>query len=69
MPAVRAAAAVSHQGTLVQVATLENIKQNVQRLQAATPILSKAHQAGKVKIVGGLYYLDTGKVELVSRTQ
>lgn len=65
MPAVRTAAAGSHQGTLVQAATIENIKQNVQRLQTATPILSRAVQAGKVKVVGGVYHLDTGKVELV----
>jgi len=65
MPAVRGAAAGPHQGTLVQAATIENIKQNVQRLHAATPILSKAAQAGKLKVVGALYHLDTGKVELV----
>ncbi|MCC2597281.1 carbonic anhydrase [Pusillimonas sp. MFBS29] len=65
MPAVRAAAAEPHQGTLAQAATIENIKQNVQRLQQATPILSRAVQAGKTKVAGGLYHLDTGKVELV----
>lgn len=66
MPAVRAAAAAPHQGTLLQAATILNIKQNVQRLQEATPILSKAVQAGKVKVVGGLYDLGTGRVDLVA---
>lgn len=66
MPAVRAAAAASHQGTLLQAATIQNIKQNVQRLQESTPILSRAVQSGQVKIVGGLYHLDTGRVELVA---
>lgn len=66
MPAVRAAAAQAHQGTLLQAATIENIKQNVQRLQEATPILSAAVNAGKVKVVGGLYHLETGQVELVA---
>lgn len=66
MPAVRAASAKAHQGTLLQAATIENIKQNVQRLQKATPILSKAVQAGKVKVVGGLYELETGRVKLVA---
>ncbi|WP_245150677.1 carbonic anhydrase [Pollutimonas harenae] len=65
MPAVRAAAK-SHQGTLVQAATIENIKQNAKRLQEATPILSRAVQAGQVKVVGGLYHLGTGEVELVA---
>lgn len=66
MPAARAAAAQSHQGALVQAATIENIKQNVQRLQEATPILSNAVQTGKIKVVGGLYELETGRVELVA---
>jgi carbonic anhydrase len=66
MPAVRAAAAEPHKGTLLQAATLQNIRQNVQRLQEATPILSKAVQAGKVKVVGGLYALETGRIDLVA---
>jgi carbonic anhydrase len=66
MPAVRAAAAEPHQGTLIQAATIQNIKQTVQQLQEATPILSKAVRAGKVKVVGGLYHLETGRVELVA---
>lgn len=65
MPAVRAAAAEPQQGKLLQAATIQNIKQNVQRLQKATPILSRAVQEGKVKVVGGLYILDTGQVELI----
>lgn len=66
MPAVRAAAAAPHTGTLLQAATVENIKQNVQRLQEATPILSKAVQAEQVKVVGGLYDLETGRIALVA---
>lgn len=66
MPSVRAAAAQPHKGTLLQAATIENIKHNVQSLQEATPILSKAVQAGKVKVIGGLYHLETGTVELVA---
>ncbi|NYT78927.1 carbonic anhydrase [Alcaligenaceae bacterium] len=65
-PSVRAAAEQPHKGTLLQAATLQNIKHNVQQLQKATPILSKAVEAGKLKIVGGLYDLETGKVELVA---
>ncbi|MDP2769648.1 MAG: carbonic anhydrase, partial [Giesbergeria sp.] len=61
----RAAAADTHQGTLAQAATIQNIKLNVQRLQEATPILSKAVQAEKVKVIGGLYHLDTGRVERI----
>lgn len=66
MPAVRAAAAEPHEGTLIHAATVQNIKQNVKQLQEATPILSKMVQEGKIKVVGGLYHLDTGRVELVA---
>jgi carbonic anhydrase len=66
MPAVRAAAAEPQTGSLLQAATIENIKQNVRRLQEATPILSKAVQAAQVKVVGGLYDLETGRIELVA---
>jgi len=45
------------------------IRQNVidvtAKLKSATPILSAAAAEGKIKIVGGIYRLDTGKVELV----
>ena len=66
MPAVRAAAAEPHEGSLAQAATIVNIKQNVQRLQEATPVLSKAVQAQKLKVLGGLYHLETGRVEIVA---
>lgn len=66
MPAARAAAAKKHTGTLIEASTIENIKQNVQRLQKATPILSNAVQSGKLKVVGALYDLETGRVEPVA---
>lgn len=66
MPAVRAAAARKHQGTLLEAATIENVRRNVQQLQEATPILSKAVRMGTVKVVGGLYKLETGQVALVA---
>jgi len=66
MPAVRVAAAEPHEGTLIHAATVQNIKQNVKQLQEATPILSRMVQDGKIKVIGGLYRLDTGRVELVA---
>jgi carbonic anhydrase len=65
-PAVQAALKVSGQsGTLLDRAIVENVRQNVQRLSQATPILSKQVQAGALKVVGGVYHLDTGRVERV----
>ena len=66
MPPVRAAAAGHASGDLVAAATLENIRHNVRQLQQATPILSQLSDAGKIKVVGGLYKLDTGQVEIVA---
>ncbi|QAA93041.1 carbonic anhydrase [Pollutimonas thiosulfatoxidans] len=66
MPAVRAVQAQAHADTLVQAATIENIKQNVQRLKQATPILSNAFQNSRIRVIGGLYDLETGKVDLVA---
>ncbi|MDN5881399.1 MAG: carbonic anhydrase [Nitrosospira sp.] len=67
MPAVRAAASESPKdGSLLHAATIQNIRRTVQSLQEATPILDRAIQAGKLKVVGGLYHLDTGQVELIA---
>jgi len=66
MPAVRAVQVQDNADSLVQAATIENIKQNVQRLKQATPILSNAFQNSKIRVIGGLYDLETGKVGLVA---
>jgi carbonic anhydrase len=66
MPAIRASIAAGQENTLIEAATKENIRRNVGLLQEATPILARSVREGKVKIVGGIYRLDTGRVELVS---
>jgi carbonic anhydrase len=38
----------------------------VARVKGAGPILSRAVDAGKLKVVGGVYELGTGKVEIVA---
>jgi carbonic anhydrase len=43
-----------------------NVVDNVAALKAATPILSAAVDAKKLKIVGGVYRLATGKVDMVA---
>ena len=53
-------------GDLVANATAQNVKNSVERLKAATPLLTDALGNGKLKIVGGLYRLATGKVELIA---
>jgi carbonic anhydrase len=62
-PAVKA---VSQQGgdTLVN-AIRQNVIDNVVKLRSATPILSAAVEQGKLKVVGGIYRLTDGRVEMV----
>lgn len=50
---------------LLQEATAENVRHNVRRLQGATPIVSELVSAGKVKVVGGVYDIASGRVALV----
>jgi carbonic anhydrase len=43
-----------------------NVKEGVKRLKSLDPILSKLVNSGELKVVGGVYQLSTGKVELVA---
>lgn len=62
-PAIKASA--DKPGDRLANAIRQNVIDVVARLKAATPILSAAATEGKIKIVGGIYRLDSGKVELV----
>ncbi|MTW17746.1 carbonic anhydrase [Rhodoplanes serenus] len=46
-------------------AIAENVRHNVRRLEQAGPIVAKAVADGKVKIVGGVYDIATGKVTML----
>lgn len=50
---------------LIQRALIANVRYNVQRVSEAKPILADMVASGKLKVVGGLYDLATGKVSLV----
>jgi carbonic anhydrase len=63
-PAVKASA--DQPGDKFANATRQNVIDNVAKLKSATPILSVALEQGKLKIVGGIYRLDSGRVELVA---
>ncbi|MEO8205868.1 MAG: carbonic anhydrase [Chthoniobacterales bacterium] len=54
------------QGDLLKNATRVNVALNVERLKSATPILKKATESGKLKVVGGVYNLETGKIDWLS---
>jgi carbonic anhydrase len=63
-PAVQAV--VNQPGDLLVNAIKENVVLTIQKLQTAEPILSEAVNQKKLKVVGGIYDLKTGKVELVN---
>jgi len=50
---------------LAQRAVVANVRANVQRLQEAKPILADMVAGGKLRVVGAVYDLATGKVALV----
>lgn len=63
-PAVRMAQA--HQGAdLVAQATIENVRLNTNRLALSKPLIGQYVKSGKVKVVGGIYDLATGKIALL----
>lgn len=63
-PAVRAVTDTSA-GRLANV-TKANVIMTVERLRTKTPVLDYYHDQKKIRIVGGLYHLSTGKVELIA---
>lgn len=50
---------------LEQRAVVANVRHNVKRLQQATPILAEMVAKKKLRVVGAVYDLPTGKVVLV----
>ena len=63
-PAVKATQ--NQSGNALNNAIAQNVRLNIEKLKAATPIIDKLVGEKKVRIVGGLYHLDTGRVEFVS---
>jgi carbonic anhydrase len=62
-PAVKAS--MDKPGDKLANAIRQNVVDVTAKLKAATPILSAAVADGKIKIVGGIYRLASGKVELI----
>lgn len=50
---------------LPQRAVIANVRHNVKTLQESQPILAGLVSSGKLRVVGGVYDLATGKVELL----
>jgi len=63
-PAVKAV--LQDPGDLLANATRRNVIDTVAKLKSATPILSAAVEARKLKIAGGIYRLRDGRVDMVA---
>jgi carbonic anhydrase len=63
-PAVKASEGKA--GDPLANAIRQNVIDNVAKLRSATPILSAAVDQGKLRIVGGIYRLTDGKVDIVT---
>jgi carbonic anhydrase len=61
-PAVNAVQGQS--GDLLANATRENVSMNMEKLKTAPPILKSAFDDKKIRVVGGIYNLKTGRVDL-----
>ena len=62
-PAVKTASGQG--GDALANAIRQNVRDNVAKLASAAPILGAAVEQKKLKVVGGVYRLTTGKVDLV----
>jgi len=62
-PAVKAVSGQT--GDTLANAIRQNVIDNVSKLSSATPILSAAVEQNKLKVVGGIYRLKDGRVEMV----
>jgi carbonic anhydrase len=63
-PAVNAVS--GRPGDPLDNAIRQNVIDNVAKLKSATPILNAAVEEGKLRVVGGIYRLKSGKVEIIA---
>jgi carbonic anhydrase len=63
-PAVKAVLPLG--GDVLNKAIRQNVADNIAKLSSATPILSAAVEQKKLKVVGGVYRLRDGKVDMVA---
>ncbi len=61
LPAVKTA--MREKGDLLANSIRENVARNVRDLRNASPILKRAVEEGKLKVIGGIYKLKNGEVE------
>ena len=55
--------AMKESGDLLENSIRDNVLLNVAKLKASSPILDEAVNAGKIRVVGGIYKLKTGGID------
>jgi carbonic anhydrase len=60
-------ASAQQSGNALDNAIRQNVIDNVAKLKSAAPILNAAVEQGKLKVVGGIYRLTTGMVDLIAQ--
>lgn len=58
-------AQMSNPDDLLIAATEENVRRQVRRLRTISPVINAAQEAGRVKVVGAIYDMETGSVNLL----
>jgi carbonic anhydrase len=58
--------AMQQGGDVLDKAIRQNVIDNVAKLKSAAPILNAAVEQGKLRVVGGIYRLATGNVDLIA---
>jgi len=57
---------IEHEHRRLGNAIRQNVIDNVAKLKSAAPILNSAVEQRKLKVVGGIYRLRDGQVEMIS---
>jgi carbonic anhydrase len=58
-------AMASNPEDLLTAAIEENVRRQVRRLRTISPVINEAQKAGLVKVVGAIYDMETGRVNLL----
>lgn len=58
-------AQLSNPDDLLNAAIEENVRRQVRRLRTISPVINAAQEAGRVKVVGAIYDMSTGRVNLL----
>lgn len=58
-------AAAAKPDDVVLAATEENVRRQMRRLRTISPLINEAQTAGRVKVVGAIFDLESGRVDLL----